>query len=497
MKISIRTRLFIAVSLLIVFFVAFSWLMNSSYLEKYYVYQNKRQLLLTSENIDKIYNGNVEDLSLEIEKLERISGLNILILNEKLAMKYYSLGTDNTGLAGVDSLQRKRIRKPDPLIPLVTAYLSELQSGNKVVAVSQDPTLQIGLLNVVSRLNNGDYLLLSTPLVSLQESAAIANRFFLFTGLLTILIGCLAVYIFARRFTRPILELNAIAQKMSELDFTQKYASKSQDELGELGDSINSLSNQLDKSISELQGANQKLQEDIEHERRIDEMRKQFISNVSHELKTPIALIQGYAEGLKVNVVEDEASKNFYCDVITDEAAKMNEMVRKLLDLSQVESGYFSLEKQDFDLSQLVQQVLSKYEPIFREKEISLTGERGENILVNGDILRIEQVLVNYLSNAINHIVDPKELRVSMQKLDEKVRIAIFNTGKPIPEESLDKIFTSFYKVDKARTRAYGGTGLGLSIVKAIMDLHHNAFGVVSRNDGVEFWFEMDKVDLV
>jgi len=495
MKISIRTRLFITVSLLIVFFVGFSWLMNSSYLEKYYIYQNKRQLISTSENINKIYNGNVEELALEIEKLERISGLNILILNEHLGMKYYSLEIGNNGLPGADSIQRKRIRQPDSLIPIVTAYLPELQLGNKVVVVSQDPTLQGGLLNVISMLNNGDYLLLSTPLVSLQASAAIANRFFLFTGLLTILIGCLAVYIFARRFTRPILELNTIAQKMAELDFKQKYVSDSKDELAELGESINSLSDQLDKSISELQAANQKLQEDIEHERRIDEMRKQFISNVSHELKTPIALIQGYAEGLKVNVVEDEENKNYYCDVITDEVGKMNKMVRELLDLSQIEAGYFSLEKEVFNIAILLNQVLSKYDLIFKENHISLLKDAADNLLVNGDRARIEQIFVNYINNAINHVDNRKELRVTAVSMDNKVRIAVFNTGIPIPEELSDKIFTSFYKVDKARTRAYGGTGLGLSIVRAIMEVHQNEYGFLNKTDGVEFWFELDKME--
>lgn len=490
MRTSIRNRLFITVSLLIVFFVAFSWLMNSTYLEKYYLYKNKQQLISTSENINKIYNGNVEDISQEINKLERIDGLNILILDKNLNIKYYSLQLGKGDYTGMGRIQN---RINDSLIPIVMNYLPQLQTGDKVVAVSQDPSLQTGLINVVSKLNNSDYLLLSTPLVSVQESAAVANRFFLFTGLLTILIGSLVVYIFARRFTKPILELNAIAQKMSELDFTQKYVPTSNDELGELGERINSLSDQLDKSISELQEANQKLQQDIEHERKIDEMRKQFISNVSHELKTPIALIQGYAEGLKINVVDDEESKNFYCDVITDEAARMNKMVRELLDLSQIETGYLPLEKESFDIYSLVQEVLVKYNLIFKEERIQLQLDRVENIKVDADRSRIEQIMVNLLNNAIDHVNNLKQIRIRIEPGDEKVRTSIYNTGAPIPDEELDKIFTSFYKVDKARTRAYGGTGLGLSIVRAIMELHQNKYGVLNTEDGVEFWFQLDK----
>ncbi|MEN6463130.1 MAG: ATP-binding protein [Syntrophomonas sp.] len=493
MKISIRNRLFMTVSLLIAFFVIASWLMNSNYLEKYYISQNKRNLLDIAERIDQLYNGSPQDISLELQKLERTSGLNIIIWDKNFHTKYRPRGIDKAIPSKNEHFAPDPFRGPERGIILIIRYKQRILAGDKVLAVSQDPKLNTDFLNVVSLLNNGDYLLVSTPLMAIHESAIIANRFFLFTGLLTILIGSIAVYFFAKRFTRPILELNSIAQKMAELDFSQKYQIETGDELGDLGKSINSLSDQLDKSITELTEANAKLLKDIEHERRIDEMRKEFVSSVSHELKTPIALIQGYAEGLKENVVEDEDSKNYYCYVIADEASKMNKMVRELLDLSQIESGYFKLERQVFDISMLVEQVLNKFDPILKEKQICLTGERGDEILVNGDIFRIEQVLVNYLNNALNHIDKQKEIAVNIHPVNDKVRISIFNTGIPIPDESLDKVFTSFYKVDKARTRAYGGTGLGLSVVRAIQEQHHNAYGVINRDNGVEFWFNIDR----
>lgn len=486
MRVSIRTRLFATVSILIVFFVAISWLLNSTLLEKFYVYQNKQTLISDSENIDNMYNGNVGDLATAIDKSQGFTGINIIILDQSVNVKYYSLGLDYAGIG------KRPARISDTLIPMVINYIPDLQTGERIVAVSQDPNVQTGLINVLSKLNNGDYLLLSASLESIQESAAIANHFFFITGLLTILIGCFVLYFFARRFTQPILELNAIAQKMAELDFTRKYVSTGNDELGELGDSINSLSDQLDKSISELQAANQKLQEDIEYERRIDEMRKQFVSNVSHELKTPIALIQGYAEGLKDNVVEDEDNKNFYCDVITDEAARMNKIVRQLLDLSQIEAGCFPLEKETFDISVLIQEVLAKYDLIFKEEQIEIKADLPGNLVVDADRSRIEQVLVNYINNAIDHVNEHKQILLQAKHTDNKIRVAIANTGDPIPDEALSKLFTSFYKVDQARTRAYGGTGLGLSIVRAIMEWHHNNYGVNNTDQGVEFWFELD-----
>lgn len=490
MKMSIRTRLFATVSLLVMFFVVFAWLLNSTWLEKYYIYQNKKQLVAIAARIDANYRGDAESLNREIARGERAARLNLLVFDANLNLKYYSLGAEGWDSAAPD---RRIGRRPESLLPLLMKYLPLLQAGDKIIAVSQEQNEQEGLINVVAALNNGDYLLLSTPLVSIQESAQVANRFFLFTGLLTILLGFLASFLFARKFTQPILELNQIAQKMAHLDFSARYVSHGEDELGELGHSINSLSTQLDKSITELQAANQKLRDDIEQERRIDKMRQQFISNVSHELKTPIALIQGYAEGLKMDVAEDQASKDYYCEVIVDEAGKMNQMVKELLDLSQIEAGYLPLRSSSFDIGALVGDVLKKYELLFRDKGVELNYQPQE-MWVEGDMARIEQVLGNFLNNAIDHVDEKRQIRVKTESLGVQVRVSVFNSGAAIPAEAIDKIFTSFYKADEARTRALGGTGLGLSIVRAIMEQHHNAYGVLNQPGGVSFWFDLKAV---
>lgn len=491
MKMSLRTRLFAAVSLLVVFFVAFSWIMNSTYLEKYYIHQNKKQLISIAASIDASYRGDMEELSVEVNRVERAARLNLLVFDSNLNLKYYSLGAEGWNSTGA---ARRLERRPESLLPLVRTYLPALQAGDKVIAVSQDQNEIEGLVSIVSMLNNGDYLLLSTPLVSIQESAAIANRFFLFTGLLTILLGLLVVYFFARNFTKPILELNHIAQKMAQLDFSARYVSHSKDELDELGESINSLSAQLDKSITELQAANQKLRQDIEQERRIDKMRKQFVSNVSHELKTPIALIQGYAEGLKLNVAEDQVSKDYYCDVIGDEADKMNRMVKELLELSQIEAGYIPLQTSVFDIKTLLQETLKKYDLLFRDKGIEVELQ-AEQLMVKGDQVRIGQVLGNYFNNAIDHIDAEKKIRVAADRMEGRARISVYNSGPPIPADAVDKIFASFYKIDEARTRAFGGSGLGLSVVRAIMDQHRQKYGVLNQTGGVSFWFELEEAN--
>lgn len=222
-------------------------------------------------------------------------------------------------------------------------------------------------------------------------------------------------------------------------------------------------------------------------------MRKEFISNVSHELKTPIALIQGYAEGLQECINEDEASREFYCEVIVDEADKMNKLVKNLLTLNQLESGSEQVVFERFDLVELAKGVIQST-AILREQNgitLRLYGEGAEYVWA--DEFKTEQVLTNYISNAIHYADGEKRIEVNIKQKEEVVRVEVFNTGSHIPEEDIDQIWDKFYKVDKARTREYGGNGIGLSIVKAIMDSFHRECGVRNEENGVTFWFELDR----
>lgn len=327
---------------------------------------------------------------------------------------------------------------------------------------------------------------------SIEEAVDISNRFLFFLGSCVMAIAAFVSYLFSRRFTRPVLELAQIASKMSELDFETKYAVDGEDEIAVLGNSINSLSEKLEYTISELKSANIELQNDIERKTQMDEVRKEFLSNVTHELKTPIALIQGYAEGLKDNINEDPESREFYCEVIIDEAMKMNKMVKKLLSLNQLEVGTAQPEIERFDLVPLVRSILASTEILFQQKQVILNLNTDESVYVWADEYMMEEVFTNFISNAINHVSGRMQINVSLQREGDKVRLSVFNTGDAIPQEALSQVWVKFYKVDKARTREYGGSGIGLSIVKAIMELHRQNYGVLNRDDGVEFWIELD-----
>jgi signal transduction histidine kinase len=280
---------------------------------------------------------------------------------------------------------------------------------------------------------------------------------------------------------------------MAELDFTAKYEGEgSSREIEELGRHMNQLSESLERAIGELKTANNELKRDIEKKEQIDEMRKEFLSNVSHELKTPLALIQGYAEGLQECINDDAASRDFYCEVIVDEADKMNQMVQKLLTLNHLEFGSDPVSFGRFDITELINGVIGNSSLMLRQNGIRLSFEEPP-AYVWGDEFQIEEVITNYLSNAIHYASGEKQIRISYEDRGEALRISVFNSGSHIPDEDLDKVWEKFYKVDKARTRAYGGSGIGLSIVKAIMESHHRECGVCNHTDGVEFWLELEK----
>lgn len=340
--------------------------------------------------------------------------------------------------------------------------------------------------------DNRTIFIMSIPLASIRESVQLSNRFLAYVGIVVMALGSIIMYFTTKKVTSPILQLAHISEQMSHLDFDAKYQGDAQDEIGILGNSMNVLSDKLKEAVGELKSANNQLQKDIEEKIQIDEMRQEFIANVSHELKTPIALIQGYAEGLIEGMAEEKESRDYYCEVIMDEANKMNKMVRQLLTLNALESGNDLVSMERFNLVELIEGVLTATRILIEQKEAVIEFSNLHPVYVWADEFKIEEVVTNYISNALNHLDGKKIIRITIEEMTDTVRVAVKNTGKPIPEEDLPNIWTKFYKVDKARTRAYGGSGIGLSIVKAVMDSHHKECGVKNVKDGVEFWFTLD-----
>ncbi|MGO5053660.1 ATP-binding protein [Lachnospiraceae bacterium LCP25S3_G4] len=487
MKHSIKKQMTIAFTGLVMFILIACLLVNGVFLEQYYILNKEKDLKTMYQAI----NNAIKDDTLSDNEVKE----NLQRLVEKTNISFVVLNSDGTELMWV-------AREAAVLKNQLFGYLlDQNQSRGKILS----STRSYQICKLTDQRNQSEYIemwghvssdytfIMRTPLESLRESAAISNQFLLYVGIVVILISVLLIWFFAKRITEPILELAELSKKMAELDFEAKYTSGGDNELGILGQNFNTMSAKLESTISELKSVNFELQKDIEKKEKMEEMRTEFIGNVSHELKTPIALIQGYAEGLKEGINTDVESRDFYCEVIMDEASKMNKMVKNLLVLNQLEFGNENLQVERFDIVDLIKGVIQSCDILIQQKEVALNFLQEEPIYVWADEFKTEQVVRNYISNALNHVDNERIIEVKIGLEENLARISVFNTGDPIPEEDIDKIWDKFYKVDKARTREYGGNGIGLSIVKAIMESFHQTYGVKNYDNGVEFWFELDR----
>lgn len=371
-------------------------------------------------------------------------------------------------------------------------FFANSGKGYCIFHQNYDEEMKATFYDLVGVLDDGSLIALRSSATRFNESVITTMRLYFYVGIAAIIIGCLAMFFASSYYVRPIHEMAVVAKRMAQLDFDAKVVSKSKDEIGELGNSINSMSKELEATISELKTANAKLTKDIEKKTQLDEMRKEFLSHVSHELKTPIALIQGYAEGLKENISDDVESREFYCEVIMDEADRMNTMVKKLLTLNELEFGNDRLNFERFDLVELMKNINASSDILLQQNHVYLHFPYEEPVYVWADEFMIEEVYTNYLTNAIHYANEEGNVFISLEKWDNLVRVNVYNEGNTIPEEELDKIWIKFYKVDKARTREYGGSGIGLSIVAATMKQHGRDFGAYNKDKGVVFYFELE-----
>jgi len=504
MKHSIRVRftmIFVGLMAAVLFT---TWAVNSFFLEGFYTRQKVKILERAYELLNTLVverSGEGGSLSDDLQSLYSSDGeqTELSRMLRLMSEKY------NTNIAIVDSMNDKPLpsaRDARFLADRVHQYiLGRNNPGTEILAEEDNYKIQ----KSYDRHSQAYYLeswgffednrtifIMSMPIASIHDSVAISNKFMAYVGAAVLVIGSLLMYFATKKVTSPILSLASLSARMSELDFEARYEGASEDEIGVLGRSMNTLSEKLKETIGELKTANNELQRDIEEKIRIDETRKDFIANVSHELKTPIALIQGYAEGLTEGMAEDKDSRDYYCEVIMDEANKMNKMVKQLLTLTALEFGNDLPVMEQFDLTALIGGILSSAGILIQQKEAQVIFEQREPVYVWADEFKIEEVITNYLNNALNHLSGERRIEIRLETVEKEVRVSVFNTGNPIPEEDLDKLWTKFYKVDKAHTREYGGSGIGLSIVKAIMDSHNKSCGVMNRPDGVEFWFTLD-----
>ena len=535
-KFKITLLLVVTVTCLVAMLIGF----NSIFSEKVYMNRKQKSMINSYENVNEIMQKytdlqiDKDTMCADMENISTAKGISVLVVDSSWCTIYVSTQGDDSMMerlrmsifnGDIFKNNGSQDKAPEPkdqeddsdnpadkddkkehrkrLEDIIDMSGTSLVENRTIISSNDNYTLQkvyderLGdyYLEIWGTLDNGYSIILRTPIQGIKDNVNISTTLIKYVGGAILAVGIIAAFVVSTYITRPIKQLSDIAEKMSEMDFNARYEGSDKGEIGLLGKSMNNMSEKLEQNIAELKKANLELKKDIDKKEKLELMRTDFLSNVSHELKTPIALIQGYAEGLKEGITDDPESMEFYCDVIMDEANKMNTMVKRLLTLNQIEFGNDEPEMERFDINELIASVADANAIRAGQKNMSIVFDnRNEHNFVWADEYKTEEVLTNYISNALNHCDGKRAIEVRTEKSENggTITVTVYNSGKNIADEDLERIWEKFYKTDKARTREYGGNGIGLSIVKAIMDSMGQEYGVRNVSDGVEFWFELE-----
>ena len=488
---SITKKLFIVTTVVFTVFLSLTLIVQSVFFESFYISKKKNMLTNEIEKFISVYDKNNDTQSIinNINQFEEKTSSKIAIMDNNGRLKIVTKSNNQR----IESDKFNMINNAIGEVIRNGISIDEIKSSSKPkIYVSRENSV-MNMRNIITAIYNesSDEIIFSVAsLQPINEATLAMKEFYMYFYVGAIALTLILSLVFSRKISKPLIKINDTAMKMANLDFSEKCEVKSDDEIGNLANTLNFLSENLNEALTCLRSANLKLEEDINKERNLEKMRKNFVAAVSHELKTPISLIEGYAEGIKDNIFEGE-DKEYYLDVILDESKKMGDLVKDMLDLSQLESGNFKLIKENFNLSELIETVLRKFSIPLNEKKIVLNKSLVTECNINADWTKIEQVMTNFITNAIRHTDEHGKIDVILFKNEDKFRIEVYNQGNSIPSDELEKIWDNFYKIDKSRNRQLGGTGIGLAIVKNIVTLHAGSCGVYNTEQGVKFYFEI------
>ena len=467
---SIRFQFFAVISAVAVVFIGMLLLLNLFFYQDYYMLTRRNELRNAYQSIRSSYTGDMEEIATVLDSYENRSAIRLAVVSSDGVVQYSSFVSgassgqgglqpdfDLRGYAILRSIAKNC--NPEALRRHNYQFLSvKLWDGDQYLCL-------VGSLDKSAE----QCLFAYVPYAFIEQNSSLNLLFLLIAGGVALLFCLICGYFISRQFT-------------------QKCQTGGSDEIDRLGQSLNRLSAYLEQTIGELKQSNDQLAQEIEKKERIDAMRREFIVNVSHELKTPIALIQGYAEGLTAGVADDPEDRKFYCDTIADEADHMNKLVMQLLSLSKLELGAEQPYLEDIDLHALCAETVHKTAVLCEARGLVVQYDNTTvTVRTDGDLL--QQVLMNYLSNAIRYTEPGGHIEISAVQTDAGIRLTVFNEGEGLPEDELPKIWEKFYRTDRARTREAGGTGIGLSLVRAIADTLHGGYGAENVPGGIAFWF--------
>lgn len=497
MKHNLSKRLFTITFSLLLGLMAITFIFQTFFFESFYESKKKLNLTKQTNRFASLYSTQIEDY-------------------EGMAKALRIFENENNAKIGIfSSISQELLYLSDPSgknsqdIKSLTQFCSDLLSNEflkkEILSSGKSQTIiftdrysngkKIGVMSPMSLYSKNDSIVVSIASIQpIQEASDVIREFYSYIFVGFVFISILLSFVYSNLISKPLIKINNVAKKMSKMNFKEKCVIDREDEIGNLASTLNFLSTNLDGALQDLKEKNKKLEEDIEKERSLELMRKDFVDSVSHELKTPIGIIEGYAEGLKDGIVSGDDAL-IYLETIIDESKKMSILVSNMLDLSRLESGVIKPNFEIFNINRLIKNLVNKFKIEAKENGLNLTfNENTEYSYVNADRFKMEQVLTNLITNAIKYTPIGNNIIVSIYKVKDDFQISVTNYGAQIDNGEIDKLFNKFYRIDKARNRSKNSTGLGLSIVKNLLDIHGFHYSLNNIDNGVQFRFNLPMV---
>ncbi|EKS7868551.1 two-component sensor histidine kinase [Bacillus cereus] len=456
---------------------------------------SKQNLSGSNKPLEKAFNEKMSKLNEEKKRAAEEQ----LVKEKKPAVQEQAAQESNVYIGGrVTKVQLPDVKGPVNPIYKNGIFLDNIKEFQTNLLLKESKPIQYTTQTMDYEKNDIKYKLLIKPIekdgsvtyiyamASLQpvdEAVQMVQDYYIYIIAFVVVLIFLASFYYSKQIAKPLLKINDTTKKIAQLDFTEKIPITSKDEIGDLSKNINVLSNKLHSHIGQLE-------EDIEKERKLENTRKEFISGVSHELKTPLSIMKSCISILKDGVAEHK--KEYYFQAMEREVDKMDTLILDMLELAKFESGTYKMKKDSFYIDTVIEDICEHLSVEIEKKELHVHKNICSfEVIANQG--RIEQVIVNFITNAIRYTPNKEDIIISTIDEKDRIKVCIENKGTHIEEEQLDKIWDRFYRVDTARQRSQGGTGLGLAISKNILELHDAEYGVKNTEDGVLFYFYLPK----
>lgn len=486
-KRSITQRLFISVTSIVLVFTLVLLLANSLLLKPLYLRTIEGNIVSALTDIAAVDGGEITDDWLDDIRLLSIGNDfdTVVVLQDQViysASPEVGIQDTNDPLDKIDARDRpERNRLP---FDAESARIEISDGIERVTSIDPNPDDNNTMLVYGRQMDDDLYIYMFQPLEPVNESVYVANQLLLICALVFLIAMVFFTLRLARKFTKPIKEIEEQVDAMNRFEFGQSVAIHTGDELEALGNEVNQLSVTLERSLDQLNQQNKQLAKDVKSQ-------KKFISNASHELRTPLALIKGYSEEITAGYVKNDQQQKKYMTYIAEEATKMSRLLDEILELSRLESGRMSLQEGPLNIRETIQGFIDKYEGFVLDEQLKVSVEVSPDLIGVFDVVRFEQILANFISNAAKYGDADKVINIGAVEEDGIITVTVFNSGKHIGQEVMDHLWDGFYMADEARSSKLNSYGLGLSIVKAIQEVGNKNYGAKNVEGGVAFWIEM------